>query len=75
VLCDKPVLVYNVRFGVLTVFNELPVVKASFVALWIMKPVSFVALSVQLRTTELLVVVPAVRPVGASGSWPGVVIV
>jgi len=75
VLRVKPVRVYVVRFGVLTVTDTSPVVKAVFVARWITKPVSFVALSVQVRTTEVLVTVPVARFVGAAGrSWLAVVI-
>lgn len=56
------------RFTVLTVVEDIPVVKPAFVARMIKKPVSFVALSVHVSTTEFLVIVPTARFEGAAGT-------
>ena len=55
------------RFTVLTV-DETTLEKLEVVDRWITKPVSFVALSVQVKTAEVLAKVPATRLVGAAGS-------
>ena len=62
---------YVARFGVLTVTETSLAVKVELVDHWITKPVSFVALSVQVKAAEVLVKVPAARLEGAAGTTVG----